>query len=156
MPWRIRLRGFGLGERDGRELDIRASNLCMRGQFAPMARFLSYLTDDFRAAVLRERIPLGRIDHRREAWTVIGFIEIQNMLSFFNVGIHIKCGRKPPSTGGQDEAVVSQMIVPIPDGDIERHASKELLEIGPDRWRSLADAEATRDRRRIGWRRDRG
>jgi len=52
------------------------------------------------------------------------------MLCFVNVGIYIKRRRKPPPARGQNEAVVSQVIIPITNSDIEGNAPKELLEIG--------------------------
>jgi hypothetical protein len=52
------------------------------------------------------------------------------MFGFFSVGIYIKRRRKPPPARGQNEAVVSQVIIPISDSDIKGNAPKELLEIG--------------------------
>jgi hypothetical protein len=63
---------------------------------------------------------------------VTRFINIQNMFRFFNVGIHIKRGRKPPPAHGKNEAMVSQVIVPISNSDIEGNAPKELLKIARD------------------------
>jgi hypothetical protein len=54
------------------------------------------------------------------------------MFGFFNVWIDIKRRRKPPPARGQNEAVVSQVIVPISNSDIEGNPSKKLLEIGRD------------------------
>jgi len=46
------------------------------------------------------------------------------MFGLFNVGIYIKRRRKPPPARSQNEAVVSQVIVPISNGDIEGNAPK--------------------------------
>jgi len=80
---------------------------------------------------------------------VIRFIQIQNVRSLFNVWIHIKRRREPPSIGGQDEAVVSQVIVPVADRNIEGDSAKELFEIcrnellGPSMVQELCDLEIT-------------
>lgn len=51
------------------------------------------------------------------------------MVGSFDVGIEIVGGRQPPAVSGQNESMVSQVIVPIGDEDIENDARPQFAQV---------------------------
>ena len=54
------------------------------------------------------------------------------MLGLVEVGIEIERWGQAPSGFGQEESMIAQVIVAISNGDVESHATVELLKIRGD------------------------
>ena len=80
-----------LGERGSRQLDVGPRYAALEGVFPPRARNSEHLLHNPCALILREPIPFGSIDDALKVWAIVGFIEIQDVIRFFDVRVQIKC-----------------------------------------------------------------
>jgi hypothetical protein len=87
------------------------------------------LFDDLLGPLEREPKKRCGRQNRLQARAVVLIVDVQDMLGFVNVRVHVERRREPPPVRTEEEPVIAQRVVPVSDGHIEGQPAEPLFQV---------------------------
>lgn len=120
-----------MGRKGGfRQLDIGTGDADPARSSLPSIDHRRDLAQYLPGLVAVKSVERRRAENRLQAGPVVDVVDVQDMLGLVDVRIDIERRGEAPPCPAQNEAVIAQVIVAIANGDVERHAPKQLRQVG--------------------------
>ena len=116
------------GECPGGKFHIAAGNAGLPGCIFPPIDRRSDLFDNLLSTFFSEPIEGCSGQNCFEARTVVRVVDVEDVFCLVDVRVDVKGRRQAPARFPQYESVVAQVVVPVPDGHIERDPTEQLLQ----------------------------
>lgn len=118
------------GECSGGEFHIAAGNAGLPSRIFPPIDRRSDLFDNLLSTFCSESIEGCSSQNCFEARTVVRVVDVEDVFCLVDVRVDVKSRRQASARFPQYESMGAQVVVPVPDGHIERHPAEQLLQVG--------------------------